>query len=107
MISFSWGGSPPNPPLHGLRGLRGPVVRGLRGRVVVPGGVRCWLRQKGDSVLFTLYFSSFAEHALHTSHTPGPLVGHTACAQSHYILPRHTQDTSTPDLTVPSNMILL
>ena len=51
MISFPWGASPPNPPLHGLRGLRGPVVRGLRGRVAVPGGVRCWLRQKGDSVL--------------------------------------------------------
>ena len=50
MISFPWGASPPNPPLHGLRGLRGPVVRGLRGRVAVPGGVRCWLRQKGDSV---------------------------------------------------------
>ena len=32
MISFPWGASPPNPPLHGLRGLRGPVVRGLRGR---------------------------------------------------------------------------
>ena len=35
MVSF-WGASPPTAPLRGLRGLRGPVVRGLRGRVVVP-----------------------------------------------------------------------
>ena len=51
MISFPWGASPPNPPLHGLRGLRGPVVRGLRGRA---SGVRCWLRQKRDLRRMTL-----------------------------------------------------
>ena len=69
MISFSWGASPPNPPLHGLRGLRNPVVRGLRGRVVVPRGVRCWLRQKRDLTGMTIL--GFLEKEMRTNDKMG------------------------------------